>query len=157
MIDFLIHILADVLVIPIVLIGAYAMLRRVPPGNRYHVYVRVMMMGLTALLFAKLMSLLYQPGTLRPFMEIGLEPKALYLNNPGFPSDHAVFVFAIAFAVWGATRNARLFTTLMILAILVAVGRVLGLVHTPLDVIGGFLAAFFAAATWYPRAFFSKH
>lgn len=106
------------------------------------------MAGLTAYLIAKLLGTLYQPAVERPFELMGAEPGASYLNNPGFPSDHALFTAAITFAVWFESRSKKLAIIVGVLTIVVSVGRVLALVHTPLDVIGGIAVAAIGAA-WY--------
>lgn len=144
--DSLITFLADVLVVPILIIAAIAILR-LPSAKRWQATARGGVMALTALLFAKIASLFYQG--VRPFVELGVDPKASFLPNPGFPSDHSLLVFVAAFAVLAATRNWRLAAVLFTLATLVAIGRVLALVHTPADVIGGFACAFLAALIWY--------
>jgi len=152
--DIIIRIMADVLVVPIVLIGAWAMLR-LPARERADKFGRAILAGLVALFIAKLMSLLYQDGQ-RPFMALGVDAKAAYLNNPGFPSDHVLFVFAITFVVWASTKNKKLAGTLFVLSCLVAVGRVLALVHTPLDVIGGFIAALAGVSLVYGRTLYRR-
>jgi membrane-associated phospholipid phosphatase len=146
--DLLIRIVADIAVIPVVLLGAYALLFKVPRGHRFEAYCRVLMAGLTAYLLAKFIATVYQPSTLRPFEILGVEAGASYLNNPGFPSDHALFVTAIFLAVWFETRNKLLSGLIALCVVLVALGRVLALVHTPLDVIGGIVIALIGAL-WY--------
>jgi len=146
--DILIRLIADVAVIPVVLLGAWALLFKVPKGKRFEAYSRVLMAGLTAYLLAKFIGTIYQPETLRPFELLGVEAGASFLNNPGFPSDHALFVAAITCAVWFETRMKKLSLVLAALVVLVCVGRVLALVHTPLDVIGGVIIAL-AGALWY--------
>ncbi len=147
-VEFVIRIIADLAVIPIVLIGAWALLFRVPKGHRFEAYSRVLLAGLTAYMLAKFIATVYQPTTLRPFELLGVEPGASYLNNPGFPSDHALFVTAIACAVWFETRMKKVSIFLASLVIAVCLGRVLALVHTPLDVIGGVIIAL-VGALWY--------
>lgn len=146
--DALIRIIADGAVIPVVLLGAYALLLKVPKGGRFAAYSRVLMAGLTAYLIAKLVAFVYQPTSLRPFEVLGLEPGASYLDNPGFPSDHMLFVTAILCAVWFETRQKAISITILVLAVLVGVGRVLALVHSPLDVLGGVVIAL-TGALWY--------
>lgn len=109
------------------------------------------MAGLTAYLFAKFMATLYQPTGERPFEILGVAPGAAYLNNPGFPSDHALFVTSILLAVWFETKNRVLSGTLLVIAVLVSIGRVAALVHTPIDVLGGILAAL-VGSIWYLTA-----
>ena len=149
--DTVIRIVADGAVVPIVLIGAYALLFKVQNNKRFEIYCRVLMAGLTAYLIAKLVGSIYQPAQERPFELIGEAAKASYLNNPGFPSDHALFVWAITFAVWFETNARKLAIVLVVLSLLVCIGRVLALVHTPLDVIGGFVIALIGAG-WYISA-----
>lgn len=110
----------------------------------------VVMAGLTSLVTAKILSLLYQPAVARPFLELGVEPGATYIDNPGFPSDHALLATVAVVAVYALTRNRKLTALLVVLVLAMCVGRVLALVHTPLDVIGGILAGF-AGAIWYKK------
>lgn len=145
---FIISLIADVAVIPVILIGAWALLFKIPKGRRYEAYCRIIMAGLTAYMLAKFLGSVYQPETLRPFELLGVDPGALYLNNPGFPSDHALFVTAIACAVWFETRLKKVSIVLAVLVVLICVGRVLALVHTPLDVFGGVIIALIGAL-WY--------
>lgn len=148
MTDMLVRIIADGLVIPVVLLGAVSLLCFVPKGSRLQSYSRILMAGLTAYLTAKLLGSIYQPGLARPFEQLGVEAGASFLNNPGFPSDHVLFCTAISLAVWFETRRRKLAGILFGMTLLVALGRVLALVHTPLDVLGGFIIAF-AGVPWY--------
>jgi len=144
----LVKIIADGLVVPIVIIGAVALLFGVKRGDRFSAYSRILMAGLTAYLIAKFIGFVYQPAQLRPFELLGLEPGAAYLDNPGFPSDHMLFVTAIACAVWAETKMRKIALLISAMAILVGIGRVAALVHTPLDVIGGAIVALIGAL-WY--------
>lgn len=146
-----IRLIADGAVIPIILIGIYALVFKVKSDKRYEAYCRILMAGLTAYLVAKLLATLYQPSGERPFELLGVAPGAAYLPNPGFPSDHALFVTAITLAVWFETKSKVLTSVMAVLVVLVCIGRVLALVHTPLDVIGGILVAFVGAG-WYLTA-----
>lgn len=145
--DTVIRLIADGLVLPIVLVGVY-MLLRIPKGERYKAYCRILLAGLTAYLVAKLAATIYQPAELRPFELLGVSAGAAYLNNPGFPSDHVLFCMAITLAVWFETGHKKVAFLLLVATIAVAAGRVLALVHTPLDVIGGFIIAC-AGIPWY--------
>ncbi len=146
-----INLIADGAVFPVVLIGAYALIFKVPSSSRYSAYCRILMAGLTTYLLAKLLGTLYQPAVERPFELMGVAPGAAYLDNPGFPSDHALFVMAILLAVWFETRNKWITGILAVFVVLVCVGRVLALVHTPLDIFGGVAVALVGAA-WYLTA-----
>lgn len=149
--SFFIQFIADALVIPVILIGAWALLFKVPKKGRFDAYARILMAGLTAYMLAKFIGAMYQPEALRPFEQLGVEPGALYLNNPGFPSDHALFVAAITCAVWFETRLKKVTAVLLALVALICIGRVAALVHTPLDVIGGVVIALIGAL-WYSNS-----
>jgi undecaprenyl-diphosphatase len=146
--DGVIKLLADGLVIPLVATAAVTLVWLVPNKEKFAVYSRMLLAGLTSYFVAKLMALAWQPSVQRPFELLGVDPGASYLNNPGFPSDHSLFVWVLVFAVWYGTRRPWLAAILALMAILVCVGRVLALVHTPLDVVGGFVAATIGAL-WY--------
>jgi len=148
MIQTIIKIFADGAVVPIILIAGYALLFAIPAERRFESYARIIVAGLTAYLFAKLLGSVYQPSHERPFEILGVAPGASYLNNPGFPSDHALFTTFLTLTVWFETRRKRLAITMAVLTVLVCVGRVLALVHTPLDVTGGVLVACLGAL-WY--------
>lgn len=144
----IIQLLADGAVVPIVLIAGYALLFDIPREQRFQAYCRILMAGLTAYLLAKLLGSVYQPSGERPFELLGVEPGASYLDNPGFPSDHALFTAFLTLAVWFETRRRKLTMILVIVTLLMCLGRVLALVHTPLDIIGG-LALAGVGALWY--------
>lgn len=146
-----IKLIADGAILPIVIIAGYALLFLVPKGHRFEAYARILMAGLTAYLLAKLLASVYQPSGERPFQILGVAPGASYLNNPGFPSDHALFTAFLTLAVWFETRRKWLTITLAVLTLAVCVGRVLALVHTPLDVIGGVVVAGIGAL-WYVQS-----
>ena len=110
----------------------------------------VIMAGMTSLLAAKLFSLVYQPDSARPFIEKGLEAGATFIDNPGFPSDHVLLAMVVVGAVYFVTSYRRLAAVMLLLVIIMAVSRVLALVHTPQDVIGGFILALSGFA-WYAK------
>lgn len=149
--DTFVQLIADGAVFPVILVGTYALLFKLSSNDRYGAYCRILMAGLTTYLLAKLLGTLYQPEIERPFQALGVSPGAAYLDNPGFPSDHSLFVMAILLAVWFETRNKVLTAIVAAFAVLVFVGRVLALVHTPLDVIGG-IAVAMVGAGWYLAA-----
>ena len=147
--EYIVKLLADGLVVPLVVLAAVGLIVWVPNRQKFTVYSRMLVAGLSSYLIAKLMALAYQPSTERPFELLGVDPGASYLNNPGFPSDHALFVWVIVFAVgYGVGARRWLVFAAVCLAVAVCAGRILALVHTPLDVIGGFVAAAIGAL-WY--------
>jgi membrane-associated phospholipid phosphatase len=142
------QILADGLLLPICLLAVYVLVWRVPQVRRYTTYTRVIMAGITSYISAKLIGATWQPEALRPFEQLGVSAGASSLNNPGFPSDHALFATFLTIAVWYITRSINMTATMAALTVLMCVGRVLALVHTPLDVVGG-IAIGTVGAVWY--------
>lgn len=144
----IIRIIADGAVVPIVLLAGFALLFCIPKGQRFEAYKQILLVGATTYLLAKLLGSVYQPTGMRPFELLGVTAGASYLNNPGFPSDHALFTTFLTLAVWFKTRQKGITIILALLTLLVCVGRVLALVHTPLDIAGGVLVACLGAV-WY--------
>ena len=146
--DLLIRILADGTMVPIVLIAIYALVFKINNNKRIESYTRILVAGLTTYLLAKLISVIFQPAIERPFEALGTTAGASFLNNPGFPSDHMLFATAIVCAVWFETKNKPTTLLLALMTISVGVGRVLALVHTPVDIIGG-IAIALVGSIWY--------
>lgn len=147
-----VSLIADWLVFVVVAVAAVSLLFFVQNSKKFTVYSRILIGGLLSYFIAKLMAVLYQPSTMRPFEEMGVDPLASYLPNPGFPSDHTVFVWALVFAVWYAVKNWKFRLVLLILALCVSFGRVLALVHAPIDVYGGIFAATIGAMVYLPES-----
>lgn len=145
----LLKLIADGTLMVILLISAPIVLIAI--RKKFWVYAPVLVMaGLSSLLAGKIMSLLYQPAVARPFLELGVQPGAAYIDNPGFPSDHALLATVAVVAVYMVTRNRKLTILLGTLVLIMCIGRVTALVHTPLDVIGGVVAGL-AGILWYRK------
>lgn len=150
MYELLIRVMADGLVVVVFLMAMYAFAFKIPRNKWWYWGWRIVLAGLSAYAAAKLAGALYQPETLRPFEKLGAEPGAAYLPNPGFPSDHALFATFLTLAVWYSTRMKGYTLIMLGLTVAMAAARVLALVHTPLDVIGGGLLAIIGVV-WYLR------
>lgn len=148
MYELIVRLMADGLVIVIAIFALVMLFAKTPAQDRYDRYTRVFMAGGTSYLLAKLVGSIWQPATERPFEQLGIHPGAAYLNNPGFPSDHALLAFFLVFAVWYATRNRAMTGILLLLTVAMCIGRVLALVHTPLDIAGSIVIAG-VGALWY--------
>ena len=144
----LIRLMADGLVIPIVLAAGWALWFKIPKAEKSKAYSLAVVAGLTTYLLAKVIAAVWQPDAARPFEQLGKTAGALYLQNAGFPSDHALFCAFLTLSVWFLTRQKRLSIAMAIMTLLVCLGRVLALVHTPLDVAGGVVIACLGAV-WY--------
>ena len=126
-------------------VGAYWVVKEKPNFPTLAPYV--LMAGLTSLLAGKLLSML-PIHEVRPFVEQGVQAGAAFINNPGFPSDHALLATVVVMAVYVLTPYKKVAYGLMALALLMCVARVLALVHTPLDIVGG-IAAGLVGTLWY--------
>lgn len=128
-----------------VLAGIYWVVKTRPNLQQLAPYV--VMAGLTSLVFGKIISLL-PIQTARPFVEKGVEAGAAFIDNPGFPSDHALLATVVVLAVYFLTPFRKLSYGLMALVVLMCAARVMALVHTPLDIVGGILAGV-SGTVWY--------
>lgn len=136
-----------VVVLPSAVVGIYWLVKKKPNLKVLAPYV--LMAGITSLLVAKLVSLLPVQQA-RPFLEKGVEAGAAFINNPGFPSDHALVATVVVMAVYVLTPYRKTAYVLMGLTVLMCIARVLALVHTPLDIFGGIVAGL-AGAAWYVK------
>ena len=146
----LIRFLADGTLLVVLIMTFLILVKSVPFKRWPQVVPLAVMAGMTSLLIGKFMSLLYQPAVARPFIELGVEPGAAFIDNPGFPSDHALLATVAVVAVYALTPYKKLSYVLATVVIVMAVARVLALVHTPLDVVGGVVAGL-AGMYWYYR------
>lgn len=146
--DQVIRFLADGVLIVIIVVAVCGLIFRTSTREKKSGYPYLIMAGLTSLLVGKLMSLLYQPEFARPFLEKGAQAGAAYIDNPGFPSDHALLGAAAVLAVIVFVRNRTLSIILVSGLLVMCIARVLALVHTPIDVLAG-IAAGLAGGIWY--------
>jgi undecaprenyl-diphosphatase len=88
--------------------------------------------------------LYYDP---RPFVTHHLVPIIAHAADNGFPSDHALLTFFLAFTMLIYSR--RLAAVLFLNAVLVSWARVAAHIHNPRDIVGSFLIAALAVAVSY--------
>lgn len=146
--ELLVKLLADGLLLLLIAAAGIALLCWTSLRAKLTYYPYVIMAGLTSLLTGKLMSLLYQPTAERPFIEQGLVAGAAYIDNPGFPSDHVLLATIVALTVIVFVKKRWLAIAMIVTVGAIGVGRILALVHTPLDVIGGIIAGL-SGGVWY--------
>jgi membrane-associated phospholipid phosphatase len=144
----MIRFLADSTLIIVLAVGAAVLLYDGVKKQVLSNYPYLIMAGLTSLLVGKLLSVAYQPDVVRPFLAQGVAPGAAFINNPGFPSDHALLGTATVLGVYVLTGRKRLSLVLAAIIVVMMIARVVALVHTPLDILGGAFAGL-VGGLWY--------
>lgn len=86
-------------------------------------------------LISRIASLIYYNP--RPFVLYNFKPLIQHAADNGFPSDHALLSFAIAFFVF--VFNKKLGMILISLGFIVGFSRVMAGVHSPIDILGSFV------------------
>lgn len=104
--------------------------------------------ALTALLISQIFHLI-PVEVYRPYQLMGTQPLIEPSVDSPFPSDHVTFAFTAAFAVILMTRYRKIGLVVLLAAIGVLVGRLLALIHSPLDVVGGLICAGLGAVWFY--------
>ena len=80
----------------------------------------------------------------RPFVTHHVTPLFPHGTDNGFPSDHTVLTAFIAVTIYSATK--RLGLVLFAMALLIGLARVIGHIHSPIDIIGSIVFALVAGA-----------
>ncbi|OEY67302.1 undecaprenyl-diphosphatase [Marinobacter sp. X15-166B] len=128
---------AFILVLMAVWFGAAAEKRKVSMNAGFSV--------LLALLVSYFIGMVYFHP--RPFMENLGTPLLQHAPDTSLPSDHATFLFAIAFTFLFSPRTRGLGVVLGAFACLGGVARVYAGVHFPMDVLSAALVGVFAASS----------
>ncbi len=76
-------------------------------------------------------ALYYDP---RPFVTHHITPLYPHGADNGFPSDHTVLTAFIALTIFSSSRKTGL--TLLCMVVLIGLSRVIGHIHSPIDIIG---------------------
>lgn len=86
----------------------------------------------------------------RPYQIMMTLPLIIPSADTPFPSDHVMIAFSLVLAVIFMTRYKKIgLIGGLFMFIGVAMGRILALVHSPLDIFGGILCALIGAGVWY--------
>jgi undecaprenyl-diphosphatase len=93
----------------------------------------------------------------RPFVTEHVTPIIPHAADNGFPSDHAMLTFFLAFAIYAYSR--RLAAVLFVNAVLVSWARVAAHIHSLLDIAGGLVFGLVGAlvAHYVVRALIARH
>lgn len=110
--------------------------RRVDPVRPLRFVGQAILAALGALAVDFIISLIY--FRLRPFVALGFDPLISESSlSKSFPSDHAAAAWALAASLWFHRKKFRLTYGVVLMAVLVALGRVLAGVHYLGDVLAG--------------------
>lgn len=88
----------------------------------------------------------------RPFVEFSQVSSLFPETGFAFPSGHATFYMALAFAIFFSHKKAGY--VFMIFALLIGVARVISGVHFPVDILGGFILG--AGVSYFVRYLYNK-
>ncbi|MFA6427860.1 MAG: phosphatase PAP2 family protein [Candidatus Magasanikbacteria bacterium] len=143
------HWLIYVIVIVVFWWGAFSLVSEDP--SLFVVFIKLLLTGLVLVeIISYGVALLWRHP--RPYIEF---PDIKHILNPveswkSFPSDHTIFSFVFALVVIHVGAPVFFCVSLLILATLVACGRVYVGVHYPRDIVGGLLLAiiFGLGAPW---------
>lgn len=120
-----------------VFLGGGLLAWQLPPEKRTSFILTALIALPLAFVLGEIAGLLFQNP--RPFVELGVSPLVPHEANNGFPSTHALIAMTVAFTTFLYDR--KIGWVLLGMAVLVGIGRVLALVHSPLDVAGSALIA----------------
>ncbi len=111
--------------------------------------VRLLAFGAVAVIITVILmkvgaALYYDP---RPFVTQHVTP--LYPHGPdnGFPSDHTILAAAIATILYSSSKHLGL--VVLALAFLIGLARVVGHIHSPIDIVGSFVFALIGGLVAY--------
>lgn len=134
--DLLLLLTAKYLYVAVVLVAAVYWLSR-PRKERIELVIFACVAAIVTFIFVKLgASLYFDP---RPFTTHAVA--AIYPHAPdnGFPSDHTALTAVIAIVIYNSSKKLGL--VLGVLSLLVGVSRVLGNIHSPIDIVGSLVFA----------------
>ena len=118
---------------PVVVLVAFVFWLKLPREAKIRMVVFGIIAAAVTLLLVKTGEALYYSP--RPFVAHDVTP--LYPHGPdnGFPSNHTVFTALIAFIIFSASKRVGAF--LLVLSVLIGISRVIGNIHSPIDIAGG--------------------
>lgn len=132
--DSLIIFAAKYLFVFVGLIGLYVWFRQ-SRDKKIELALVFITATIIALVIAKILGKFYYDP--RPFVTHTFKPLIKHIADNGFPSDHTVGTVTVSTLLFFYNRNWAIVA--FILSLLVGIGRVAALVHSPIDIVGGAL------------------
>lgn len=128
---------------------------RVSNEKKKQFIVSTIIGGVIAFVLSRIASKLYYDP--RPFVTEHVKPLIPHAADNGFPSDHALLTMTLSVATYFFSK--KIAGLMMILTFGVGLARVLAKVHSPLDILGGWVFGFIGAVAGYylMRWLFTKY
>lgn len=101
--------------------------------------------GVIALILSRIAGQLYFDP--RPFVTLHVAPLIAHTPDNGFPSDHALLSMVLTGVAY--YFNKKIALAMLVLSVLIGTARVAALVHSPLDIIFGWVIALVAVGVSY--------
>jgi len=114
----------------------------VPKKEKIRLAVFGLIAAVVTFVLVKLGAALYFDP--RPFVTHNVTPLFPHGTDNGFPSDHTALTAFIAVTIYSATK--RLGLVLFFMALLIGLARIIGHIHSPIDIIGSIVFALVAGA-----------
>lgn len=130
--------------VPVLIVAALVAIEAFRHRN-WRIVAFVVLAGIISLVLAKLSGQLYSHP--QPFATGGFEPLVPHDVDNSFPSDHTLLAAVLALSA--IKIQPKIGWPLLVIAVLVALGRVGASLHYPIDVITSFVLAFIGAAVAY--------
>lgn len=111
----------------------------------------IILAGGIAFILSRIASRLYYDP--RPFVTEHVKPLFPHPPDNGFPSDHALLTGTLTAITY--FFNKKVAGVMLVLTVIIGVARVLAKVHSPLDIVGGWIFGIIGAVasyyltTWY--------
>lgn len=118
---------------------------RVSKTEKKEFIVATLFAGTIALLLSRIASHVYFDP--RPFVSEHVKPLITHAADNGFPSDHALLTMTLTAVTYFFSK--KIASVMLILTVLVGIARVLAKVHSPLDILGGWIIGIIGAIAGY--------
>ena len=129
----------------LVILGVVVALLRAPRGAKARFLVSVLVAGAVAYCLSLLAAHLHYDT--RPFVARHVTPLIPHDADNGFPSDHALLTMTLTAITCFFSRRTAAF--MFIVTVLVAVARVIALIHSPQDITGAWILGIAGAVIGY--------